>query len=182
MTSRFDPAQSALDALASFTRRINRLFLFLGGIFAVLILGALTWDLVARNVFDAPTMWALDISRFLLMFLFFLSVAPALESGSHVSVDILDHYLGRGPRRVLRIVAHSLTLVFGAFLLWQIWRTTWEAFVDNSQFPIVVPLKLKHVYWVGLLGVVQFMLTGVVQLWTAWRDEPEASTIDVKAA
>ena len=64
----------------------------------------------------------------------------------------------------------------------QIWRTTWDAFVDNSQFPIVVPLKLKHVYWVGLLGVVQFMLTGVVQLWTAWRDEPEASTIDVKAA
>ncbi len=159
-----------MDAFVLFTQRVNRLFLFLGGVLAVLILVAIAYDLVARNVFDAPTLWALDISRFMLLFLFFLALAPALESGSHVAVDILDHYLAAGPRRMLRIIARVLILVFGGFLMWQISRTTVEAFQENALFPTVVPLRLKHVYWIGPLGVLQFLLTALVLLIDALRN------------
>ena len=145
-------------------RRVNRVFLTLSGLLALALLGALTYDLVARNVFDAPTLWALDVSRFLLLFLFFFALAPALESGSHVSVDVLEHYVGARTRRVLHVLARVLTLVFGAFLMWQICRHTYDAFVDDGLFPTVVPIKLKHVYWVGPLGVLQFMLTALVML------------------
>lgn len=150
--------------LTLFTRRVNRVFLALAGLLAAAILLALSYDLVARNVFDSPTLWALDISRFLLLFMFFFALAPALESGAHVSVDILDHYLGPQARRALRIVARILILVFGAFLMWQICRTTYEAFAENSLFPTVVPVRLKHVYWVAPLGVLQFLLTALALL------------------
>ena len=159
-----------MEALTRFTRRVNRIFLSLAGILTAAILLAIAYDLVARNVFDAPTMWALDLSRFLLLFVFFLALAPALESGTHVSVDILEHYLAPGPKRVLRITARVLVLVFGGFMLWQICRSTYEAFVDNSLFPTLIPVKLKHVYWIGPLGVLQFLLTGIVLLGTAVRE------------
>ena len=150
--------------MARFTRKVNRIFLALAGWLALAILAALTYDLVARNVFGAPTLWALDVSRFLLLFLFFFALAPTLEAGSHVSVDVLQHYLSAGPRRVLRILAQVLLLVYGAFLMWQICKHTFDAFIDNALFPTVVPIKLKHVYWVGPLGVLQFLLTGIVLL------------------
>ena len=147
--------------MTAFTRRVNRVFLALAGLLAAAILAVMGYDLVARNVFDAPTLWALDISRFLLLFMFFFALAPALESGAHVSVDLLENYLAPGPRRLLRIVARVLVLVFGAFLMWQICRTTYEAFVENSLFPTVVPVKLKHVYWIAPVGVAQFLLTAL---------------------
>ncbi len=153
-----------MDAFIRFTQRVNRLFLGLASMVALIILAMLAYDLVARNVFDAPTLWALDFSRFLLLFLCFLALAPALESGAHVSVDLLEHYLAPGPKRVMRILAHLLTLIFGAFLMQQTTTSTWEAFVENALFPTAVPVKLKHVYWIGPLGVLQFLLTGMAML------------------
>jgi TRAP-type C4-dicarboxylate transport system permease small subunit len=150
--------------LTLFTRRVNRVFLALAGFVAAAILAVLAYDLVARNVFDAPTLWALDVSRFLLLFLFFLALAPALETGAHVSVDVLHHFVGARARRVLNVAARLLILVFGAFLMWQILRTTYEAFVDNSLFPTVIPLRLKHVYWIAPIGVAQFLLTAAALL------------------
>jgi hypothetical protein len=44
-----------------------------------------------------------------------------------------------------------------------VWNTL---FADNSFFPTVVPIKLKHVYWIGPLGVLQFLLTGLAMLST----------------
>ena len=151
-------------ALTRLTRRVNRMFVALAGVMAATLLAALSYDLIARNVFDAPTLWALDISRFLLLFMFFLALAPALESGAHVSVDVVEHYVGPRARGVLRVLAYSLTLVFGAFLMWQICRTTYEAFAENSLFPTVVPIRLWHVYWIAPIGAAQFLLTALALL------------------
>lgn len=161
-----------MEGFARFTRRVNRVFLTVAGWLALAILAALTYDLVARNVFGAPTLWALDISRFLMLVLFFFALAPTLEAGAHVSIDILQHYLPAGPRRALRILAQVLLLVYGAFLMWQICRHTYDAFIDDGLFPTVVPIKLKHLYWVGPLGVLQFLLTAVVLLARdlRWKD------------
>jgi TRAP-type C4-dicarboxylate transport system permease small subunit len=163
-----------MNSFSLFTRRVNALFLAIAGAMVVAILLALGYDLVARNIFDSPTLWALDASRFLLMFVFFLGLAPALEHGSHVSVDIVEGYLTPGPRRILAAVAHLLLLIFGAFLMWQVWRYTAEAFADNSFFPTVVPIKLKHVYWIGPLGVLQFLLTGLAMLGTTLSKRTDA--------
>jgi TRAP-type C4-dicarboxylate transport system permease small subunit len=166
-----------LESLGQFTRKVNGLFLAISGVLALAILAAISWDLVARNVFDSPTLWALDASRFLMLFLFFLAVGPTLESNSHVNVDLLDHYLSPGPKRVMRILAIILALIFGCFLLWQIWRTTYEAFVEDGLFPTVVPIKMKYVYWIAPIGIMQFLLTGIVQLAEAVYKRPFATPV-----
>ncbi len=163
-----------MEGLTLLTRRVNRDFLGLAGMLAVAILLIITYDLVARNVFSAPTLWALDISRFLMLFMFFLTLAPALESGAHVCVDILVHHLSPGPRRVMRIAARTLVLVFGAFLMWRICQNTYEAFVENALFPTVLPIRLIHVYWIAPLGVLQFLLTGIAQLSATVSGQPDA--------
>jgi TRAP-type C4-dicarboxylate transport system permease small subunit len=162
-----------LHALSLFTRRVNRLFLSAAGVLVVILLVVMAYDLVARNVFDAPTSWALDFARFLLVFVFFLAVAPALERGAHVAVDVLERYLGPGTNRVFRIVARTFIMVFGAFLMWQICKATVDAFIDDDLFPTYIPVKQKYVYWIGPLGMLQFMLTGLVLLGRAALGRPD---------
>lgn len=164
-----------MAGLQRFTQRVNRLFLTLSGVLVAVILAMIAYDLVLRNVFDSPTLWALDLSRFMLVYVFFLALAPALESGSHVAVDILDHYLPPAFKCQLRILALALVLVFGAFLLWQIARTTFEAFDEDGLFPTTIPVKMKWIYWIGPIGVVQFLLTGFVQLVATVRSRPMAA-------
>ncbi|MFN0303699.1 MAG: TRAP transporter small permease [Burkholderiales bacterium] len=158
-----------LDPYARFTSAVNRVFLTIAGIVIATILGIISYDLVLRNIFDAPTLWALDFSRFLLVFAAFFAMAPTLEHGQHVTVDLVEQMMKPGPKRIMQIFALVLVLIFAAFLMWQITRTAIEAFEDDSLFPTVVPVKLKHIYWVGPLGILQFILTAIARLATAIR-------------
>ena len=50
---------------------------------------AITYEVIARKLFLAPTIWAYDISRFLYGALFMLGAAYALSKGVHIRADFL---------------------------------------------------------------------------------------------
>ena len=45
---------------------------------------AMTYEVLARKLFNAPTMWAYDMSRFLYGALFMLGAGYALSKGVHI--------------------------------------------------------------------------------------------------
>jgi TRAP-type C4-dicarboxylate transport system permease small subunit len=164
-----------LTAFVRFTQAVNRVFLFFAGAIAVVILAIVANDVVRRSVFDDPTMWGLDYSRFALVYLAFLGLAPALQAGTHVNVDLVEQQLSPRIRRWVRLLAILLILVFGIYLFRQILRTTIDVFEDDSLFPVMVDVKQKEVFWIGPVGMAQFLLTGLAQLITEWRGGgPEA--------
>jgi len=50
---------------------------------------AMTYEVLARKLFNAPTNWAYDISRFLYGVLFMLGAGYALSKGVHIRADFL---------------------------------------------------------------------------------------------
>ena len=50
---------------------------------------AMTFEVLARKLFLAPTIWAYDISRFLYGALFMLGAGYALSRGVHIRADFL---------------------------------------------------------------------------------------------
>lgn len=154
------------------TRAVNRAFLAAAGALALGIFAVVLYDVLMRNMFDAPTVWALDVSRFLLVYLFFFALAPALEAGSHVSVDVALQWVSPAAARRLRIAAAALTLLFSAILLWQVTRSAVDAFVRDELFPTAVPMRVKYVYWIGPVGTLQFLLTALLALCELWTPSP----------
>lgn len=157
-------------------RAINRAFAAAAGILALAILGVVLIDVTLRWVAE-PTVWAHDIARYALLYLFFLALAPALESGHHVAVDMFDRLL---PPRLRPYQAHAasvLTAAFGALLLWQLTRLTSQAFADNRLAPATIALPLRWIYVLGPVGAAQFVLTALVQLGRAhWQAAPGVET------
>ena len=56
---------------------------------------AMTYEVLARKLFLAPTMWAYDMSRFFYGALFMLGAGYALSKGVHIRADFL--YRNKAP-------------------------------------------------------------------------------------
>lgn len=166
---------TALAALGRATRAVNRWFTALSGLIAVAIMVIIVQDVVRRYAFNDPSVWAYDLSSFMLCYLFFLALAPALESGHHVTVDLFERAWPDSFRRPAALAGWLFVIAFGAVLFLKLFEATYEAFVDNDLLPTAVPMKTKYVWMIGPIGALQFILTAIVLFGDALagRDPPK---------
>ena len=160
------------------TKSVNRTFAAAASIGTVVIVGLVLFAVVSR-VAGVPILWPYDVAQFALAYVFFLGLAPTLESGHHVVVELFDKAVPRPLRPYVLHLAALLTILFGAVFLWQLWRSTSRAFGDNRLAVAAITVPLKWIYVIGPIGTFQFILTGIAELgrvqWPAggsMRDAP----------
>ena len=158
------------DRLEAFTRVVNRVFAAVACLLVLVIMTAIVVQIIYRFLLDDPIAWVLDITIFLLVFVFFLSVAPALQSGSHIEVDMFDSLIPKRHHKAVRLTGKLLTVAFGAILLWYVTAYYYDIVeLDEVSFTMLI-VQLKYLYWIGPLGAAQFLLTAIVLLIRFWRD------------
>jgi TRAP-type C4-dicarboxylate transport system permease small subunit len=161
-----------VDTAEAFTRAVNRLFAITASILVVAIVVVVVREVVLRYGFNAPSTWGMDVARYLLLFTFFLAVAPALESGHHVHVDLFDPLVPPAWRRWLHLCGYVLVVAFGAVLFWYVLEITIDVFETDEFSFSVISIRLKYIYWIGPVGTLQFLLTGCVLLLRFWSTAP----------
>jgi len=144
--------------------KINTLFTLLAGLFILGMVVIITQDVILRNFFDSPSLWALDVARFSLVYIFFLALAPALQSGQHVSTDLFLTKFTPKTQWYLKMIAFMITAVYGLVLFWQVTETTLKVFEDNRIFPVAIELPMKYVYMIAPIGTLQFIVTSLLCL------------------
>jgi TRAP-type C4-dicarboxylate transport system permease small subunit len=145
-------------------RAVNRGFMLLSGVLVLVVVAIILQDVVRRYGFNDPSEWALDISSFLLVYIFFLALAPALEAGSHVTVDFLGEHLPEPWQGYAAVLAYVLVVAFGAFLFWQLLDRTIEVFTENYLSSTALPIRLKYIYVIAPIGALQFVATALAHL------------------
>ncbi len=102
--------------------------------YIVLLLAALFgYELVARNVFNAPTGFADQLAAYLLPAISFLALARSLRSGAHVSVDVLTDKISPMSRLTLKRLSLSLEVLVCVALTVLSIHTVIEAYRDNLR-------------------------------------------------
>ena len=150
--------------LETFTRAVNKVFALLAALITLAILLLVLTAVISRYVFNAPLSELLDLTTFMLIFVFFLALAPALESGAHIEVDLFDPLIPRRLHKTQRMIGKLLTLLFACVLLWFVWKTFHDVVADDELSFTMLTVHLKHVYWIGPLGAAQFLLTAIVDI------------------
>lgn len=134
------------------------------------IIFAMSYEVIARKLFIAPTLWAFDVSRMLYGISFMLAAGYALMRGLHIRADFLYRGLSDKTQGRIDLTLYilffmpSMMLLFYAsyeFALKSIMQG--ERAGDSTWAPIVWPVKLSLCVGVGLL-VVQ----GVSETLKAW--------------
>lgn len=109
---------------------------------------SLAYEVAARYVFDAPTLWAYDMTFMLYGAFFMLGAAYTLQRKGHIRTDSL--YAGWSARRQAAVDAVCYVVMFMPFVavfLWFGWSyfakayETGERFVSSPWMPITWPFK-----------------------------------------
>jgi TRAP-type C4-dicarboxylate transport system permease small subunit len=163
-----------IDAISEFAGKLSAWVMFVVGF-------CITFEVVMRYVFTAPTIWVDEISRIMQVWIVYLAAAYALKHRQMVVIDLVL----RNPDTVWRRLAESFAILviflFAGVAIWygfQIWLKDTLAGHTTDSF-LAPPKWFTHApVWVGS---VLLMLQGMVQLVRVWTEDiPVDDVLDGK--
>jgi len=175
--------------LKNIVKTIDSISDWIGKIAAFLIYvltAVLCYEIFARGIFNAPTIWAHELSGYFFGAYFMLGGAYTLKEGGHIRVDILSSKFSEKQRAIVDIITSILVLLFIFVLTWfatglmitQIGRKE----ISQTVFaPPVYPMSL----FIVIGGVLLFLqalakLIRDIVFITIGRDlEPDHETVDI---
>jgi TRAP-type C4-dicarboxylate transport system permease small subunit len=98
----------------------------------------LTWEVLARYLFNAPSDWGLELCILMLIAATFMAAGHTLAAKAHVNIDIVDHWMSGSLNRWRLLLADAGAAGLCGFVAVNAWRLTgiaWsEGWVSNSTW------------------------------------------------
>jgi TRAP-type C4-dicarboxylate transport system permease small subunit len=154
---------------------LNGVFAAMASAFAAIIVAVVVISIVARSI-GVSLIWANDVAQICFVYLVFLALGPALESGHHVTVEMFEPLVPKPFRRYLDLIAALANVIFGFLFLQQLLYLTNRSFSDDRLAIAAIAVPLKWIQLAGPVGLAQFVLTALLQFWRALRDLYGAGT------
>ncbi|MEM6408554.1 MAG: TRAP transporter small permease [Pseudomonadota bacterium] len=157
-------------------RAVDRLSVFIGRVTMMLVVVlccVMIYEVILRYVFEAPTLWANELSLWLAGFVFLCAGLYAMQQRSHIRIYLLYDILPRWLQRTCDVISTALIVTFAFFLFYggygeafdKFYR--WETFGTVFDPPIPATLKPMVLIVVSLVAV-----QAVINLISDWNAEP----------
>ncbi len=159
--------------LARLTRAIERVTRFTGKAVSWLIVPmvlSLVWEVFARYLFNAPTIWAYDMTFILYGTFFMVGSAWTLQRSGHIRTD--SYYSGWSTRTQAIVDLACYAVFFFPAMAVFTWLTSeyfWKSFqqgeriVTSPWLPLIWPFKFMMPLSGGLL-----LLQGIAECIKCW--------------
>jgi TRAP-type mannitol/chloroaromatic compound transport system permease small subunit len=130
------------------------------------VFASMFYGIIARHFFNAPTMWAYDISRMFAGAMFMLGAGYALSKGVHIRADFM--YRKWSIRRqasidlALYLLFYFPGLTGAAWACYKYAYKSWsqmEKGMDTAWMPLLGPIKT-----VLLIGLVLLLIQGISEV------------------
>ncbi|MEN0087834.1 MAG: TRAP transporter small permease subunit [Pseudomonadota bacterium] len=159
-------AKTCIRVIDTFNNWVGRIVCLL----VVPIIAAMTYEVVARKLFIAPTLWAFDVSRIFYGVSFMLGAGYALMRGLHIRADFLYRGLSEKTQGRIDLILYIIFFMPGMILLfWAAQEFALKSFYqgeragDSTWAPIVWPVKMCLATGVGFL-----VLQGISEICKSW--------------
>ncbi|MCB1812871.1 MAG: TRAP transporter small permease subunit [Candidatus Competibacteraceae bacterium] len=155
-----------------FVRLIERITGSVGLIAAwvvVPLVGATVYEVFARYVLNAPTLWAYEVGYMAMGTNFLLGMALTLREGAHIRIDVLYSRFGPKTKALVNLFGYTVLLLPTAcWLSLHLWDYAYGAYLsgetsgESAWNPVVWPFRL--VFFSGFLllavqGIVEVIKT-----------------------
>ena len=134
-------------------------------------------EVIVRYVFDAPTLFSVELSEYLLILVAFMSIGWVLKEDRHVAVSFVVDRLPEKVRLVMKLPTSVLTMAFLAIIVWQGSRTVLTAYRGDYhsssllEFPMWIPYLLIPLG--ALVMSLQYIVT-IIKLIQSFRGQEPA--------
>ena len=138
--------------------RLSRVFGYIGAWIIAPLIVSMVWEVISRRFFDAPTMWAYEMSYMLMGTSFIFGLAWTLRMRRHVRVDFLYDHVSLRKQSMIDLVGFAfLALPATILLLGGLWDFLVYAFErdlrsgQSAWNPLVWPFRAGFVIGFVLL-------------------------------
>jgi len=156
--------KKTLGALAERMDSLSRMLgVVVGGILVIMVV-ALSFEVVMRYVFTMPTIWALDISVYIFIYIVYLGAAYTELQQGHVKVDLVILRLPDKTKNVLRFVTGVMGLVFCYFFIFGSLQQAIKIFVKDAHAGTSLNAPLFPMYFIIPIGLFFLSLQMIVSM------------------
>lgn len=156
-------------------RPVDRTAVFIGRVTMMMVLLltlVMLYEVILRYVFEAPTLWANEVSLWLAGFVFLCAGLYAMQQRSHIRIVLLYDVVPRWVQRVFDTISTVLIVTFAFFLIYggygeafdKLYR--WETFGTAFDPPLPATIKPMILIIIGLVAV-----QAVINLISDWSLE-----------
>ena len=150
-----------IDGISELAGKVSAWCLFLIGFF-------ITFEVIMRYVFNAPTVWVDEISRVLQVWVVYLAAAYVLKHRQMVTIEVILNNPDTFWRRLAESFAIVILFLFAGVACYygfEIWLKSTLAGHTTDTY-LAPPKMLTHApVWVGSILLI---LQGAVQLYRVW--------------
>ncbi|UCF95245.1 MAG: TRAP transporter small permease subunit, partial [Desulfobacterales bacterium] len=147
--------------------------------FNIVVVVIVLWEIVARYVFIAPTIWASEAMVLLSGTMYVLAGGYAQLYKRHVRIDLVYNRLGTKAQAICDLVGYLFFCLYMYALVWHGWLYAYASILDwettsTPWDPLIWPVKLAIPFgslliWLQMtLDVIQRLLTVFVTKEGAW--------------
>lgn len=144
-------------------RRFLRGLTLVAGLALALMVCVTMADVLLRNLFGIPVLGTYDLVEALMVFVVFLGIGEAFLDDTHITVDIIDHFVSQSAVLGLKIAGLLLSVVFLGLLLWHMPTPAWEAYLYQDRKPDL-PIMLYWLWVPCLVGMLAAFVAAVFKL------------------
>lgn len=163
-----------IDKLSELTGKLSAWMLFAVGFFV-------TYEVVMRYVFTAPTIWVDEVSRIFQIWATFLASAYVLKHRELIVIDLFFKQTESLSRKLVETLSLIIIVGFCAVAVkfgFDLWLKATLAGHTTDSF-LAPPKWLTHgSIWVGLALLLLQALAEIVKVWTVGVPELDAHSAD----
>lgn len=127
---------------------------------AAILVTAMVWEVFARYVLHAPTVWAFDVAYMMNGAIFLLGMAWVMRQNEHISIDVVRKHLPKSLARMSDVLLYLLVLFplfavlskVGIQKAWMAWKLN-EVEMVSPWAPVMWPF-----YACIAIGLIAFTL------------------------
>lgn len=122
--------------MSQFVNRIDRITTNVGIIAALTLVPLIlttTYEVLARYIFNAPTIWAYEVGYMLTGTHFLLGMAYTLQQGQFIRIDIFSQDMSIKTRAFIDLCAYSVILPLMMWLMYGLTGYLISGFIKNER-------------------------------------------------
>ncbi len=146
--------------------RLNRLGSLISQCCLVLLLVLVFHEVVARYLFNSPTLYSVELSEYLLILLAFIAAGWVMQEDRHVRMQSFVHLLPEKLQHFLACLTSFIVLLFCSVLIWYGFKAAYIAWHGEYHSSSLLNMPMWIPYLIIPLGSLLLALQVIVQFCT----------------
>jgi TRAP-type C4-dicarboxylate transport system permease small subunit len=158
-----------MDRLSSLLARLSAWAFFVVGLM-------ICYEVALRYFFNAPTVWAEEMSRFVQLWATYLAAAWALRHRELIRIGIVTDRRPAAARRWLELFSLLVIVAFSGFAVWYGAWIAWDSVVQNRTTSTMLDVPAVLTEAAVPVGFTLLAVQALLEMSRVWREGAPAPT------